>query len=107
MQRLTREYVLALDDLGDWRVLLHSLHAVFDTGSFDAGLDFAIRIGAAAAETNHHPDLTITYPKVCIDLTTHDAGGLTDLDVDLARSISAIAAELGFRADPVPDVEGA
>ncbi|MCB0976626.1 MAG: 4a-hydroxytetrahydrobiopterin dehydratase [Acidimicrobiales bacterium] len=104
MQRLTREDVLALDGLDDWRVLLHSMHAGFRTGTFEAGLEFANRIGAVAEEAKHHPDLTITYPKVCIELTTHDAGGLTDLDVDLARRVSSIAADLGYQADPVPDI---
>jgi 4a-hydroxytetrahydrobiopterin dehydratase len=65
-----------------------------------AGLEFVRRIGLAADEANHHPDLTITYPRVHVLLTTHDAGGLTTRDIDLARTISAIAADLGIAADP-------
>ncbi len=65
-----------------------------------AGVELAVRIGAAADEADHHPDLTITYPRVHVLLTTHDADGLTSRDVDLARTISAIAVELGVPAEP-------
>ena len=61
------------------------------TGSFSAGLEFVNRIGDLAEEANHHPDIELTYPQVRIALTTHDAGGLTAADVDLARQISAVA----------------
>jgi 4a-hydroxytetrahydrobiopterin dehydratase len=86
--------------LDDWRVLLRTLQSSFRTGSMAKGLEFAARIGAAADAANHHPDLTITYPRVHVLLTTHDADGLTTRDVDLARTISAIAAELGITAEP-------
>ena len=60
----------------------------------------SIHAFAAADAANHHPDLTITYPRVHVLLTTHDANGLTGRDVDLARTISAIAGELGATAEP-------
>jgi len=88
------------EGLEDWRVLLRTLQASFRTGSMAKGLDFAARIGVAADAANHHPDLTITYPRVHVLLTTHDAGGLTARDVDLARTISGIAVELGVEAEP-------
>ena len=86
--------------LDEWRVLLRTLQTSFKTGSMAKGVEFAARIGAAADEANHHPDLTITYPRVHVLLTTHDADGLTTSDVDLARRISAIAVELGITAEP-------
>lgn len=97
--RSAREVSAAVEEAG-WRVLLQTVQASFETGSLAAGLAFAARIGVAADAANHHPDLTITYPRVHVRLTTHDAGGLTDRDVDLARTISAIADELGLVADP-------
>jgi 4a-hydroxytetrahydrobiopterin dehydratase len=97
---LTSTQVSESEGLDDWRVLLQSLHSSFKTGSMAKGLDFAARIGAAADEANHHPDLTITYPRVHVLLTTHDADGLTQRDVDLARQISAIANELSIAAEP-------
>jgi 4a-hydroxytetrahydrobiopterin dehydratase len=97
---LTSTQVSESKGLEDWRVLLQSLHSSFKTGSMAKGLDFAARVGAVADEANHHPDLTVTYPRVHVLLTTHDADGLTQRDVDLARKISAIAMELGITAEP-------
>lgn len=99
-ESLTAKAISEHDGLGDWRVLLGSLHASFHTGSMAAGVEFAGRIGAAADEANHHPDLTITYPRVHVTLTTHDANGLTTRDVDLAQTISTIAKELGITVEP-------
>ena len=50
----------------------------------------------APPELNHHPDIDIRYATVRLGLLTHSVGALTELDVELARSISAIAAELGI-----------
>lgn len=99
-ERLTARQVSESDGLADWRVLLRTLQASFKTGSMAKGVELAARIGDAADEANHHPDLTVTYPRVHVLLTTHDADGLTTRDVDLARKISAIAAELGLTAEP-------
>jgi 4a-hydroxytetrahydrobiopterin dehydratase len=97
---LTSTQVSQSEGLEDWRVLLQSLHSSFKTGSMAKGLDFAARVGAAADEANHHPDLTVTYPRVHVLLTSHDADGLTQRDVDLARKISGIAKELDIPAEP-------
>lgn len=99
-EKLTSTQVSEAAGLEDWRVLLRTLQTSFTTGSMARGVEFAARIGAVADVANHHPDLTITYPRVHVLLTTHDADGLTARDVDLARTISAIAAELGITAEP-------
>lgn len=85
--------------LADWRQLVGLIKARFATGDFATGLALVNRIGAAAEAANHHPDVQLTYPAVTVSLTSHDAGGITSRDIDLARQISAIAAELGVRAD--------
>jgi 4a-hydroxytetrahydrobiopterin dehydratase len=97
---LTGSQVSTREGLDDWRVLLRTLQTSFRTGSMAKGLEFAGRVGAAADEVNHHPDLTVTYPRVHVLLTSHDTGGLSERDVALARTISAIAAELGLAAEP-------
>jgi 4a-hydroxytetrahydrobiopterin dehydratase len=84
----------------DWRILFGALHARFRTGSFATGLDLVNRIGAAAEEMNHHPDVDLRYPHVDVRLTSHDAGGVTRRDVDLARQISGFAEVVGADADP-------
>lgn len=83
-----------------WRVVDDAVHARFATGSFADGVAFTVRIGEAADAANHHPDVTITYPEVSVSITTHDAGGLTDLDVDMARAISSIARDLDVAVLP-------
>lgn len=85
--------------LDDWRQVLGTIKARFRTGDFATGLALVDRIGAAAEEANHHPDVTLTYPEVRVTLSSHDVGGITSRDVDLARTISAYAAEAGAEAD--------
>jgi len=100
LETMSARQVDESEGLDDWRVLLRSLHASFRTGSMAAGMALAGRIAAAADEADHHPDLTVTFGRVHVLLTTHDAGGLTGRDVELARTISAIAAELDVPAEP-------
>ena len=85
--------------LDDWRHLLSGIRARFRTGDFATGLALVDRIGAAAEEANHHPDVTLTYPEVVVTLSSHDVGGITSRDLDLARRISGFAADLGAEAD--------
>lgn len=88
------------EGLADWRVLFNALHARFKTGSFASGLDLVNRIGAAAEERNHHPDIDLTYPQVDVRLSSHDVGGVTRRDIELASAISGFAADLGAEAAP-------
>ncbi|MGB0101740.1 MAG: 4a-hydroxytetrahydrobiopterin dehydratase [Nocardioides sp.] len=88
------------EELADWRFFLMRLHARFRTGSFTKGLELVARITEAAEDANHHPDVTLTYPQVDVDLHSHDVHGVTSRDVALARRISEIAAELGLEALP-------
>ena len=92
--------VMAEEGLDDWRFFLMRLHARFRTGSFVKGLELVTRITEAAEAANHHPDVVLTYPQVDVDLSSHDVGGVTSRDLELARRISAIAAELGVEAAP-------
>ena len=98
-RRLTAQE-LEGEGLRDWRILFDTLHARFETGGFARGLELVNRIGAAAEERNHHPDIDLTYPRVVVRLTSHDTGGVTRRDVELARTISGLAAELGATAAP-------
>ena len=91
---------LVAEDLADWRFLVGRLHARFKTGSFVKGVELVQRVADAAEEANHHPDVVLTYPQVDVSLVSHDVGGVTSRDVDLARRISAIAADLGLEPAP-------
>ena len=60
----------------DWRFFLMKLHARFETGSFVKGLELVTRITEAAEAANHHPDVVLTYPRVDVDLQSHDVHGV-------------------------------
>ncbi len=85
--------------LEDWRQLWNILAARYRTPDFATGLALLDRIGAAAEAANHHPDVALSYGSLEIRLVTHDAGGITQADVDLARTISGLAADAGAKAD--------
>lgn len=96
--RLSHDQILEAG-LDDWRKVLDRLRARFRTGDFATGVALVDRIGAAADEADHHPDVSLTYPEVIVTLSSHDVGGVTSRDVELARRISGFAAELGAEAD--------
>jgi 4a-hydroxytetrahydrobiopterin dehydratase len=83
---------VAGEGLADWTFVNDTLHATFETGDFATGLRLVNQIGDAAEAANHHPDILLTYPKVEVTLTSHDAGGVTSRDVSMARTISGYAA---------------
>ncbi len=99
-QLLAMSEVSGAEGLEDWRVLVGALHTRFLTKRFATGLELVNRIGAAAEEADHHPDIDLRYPHVNLKLVSHDVGGLTRRDVRMARRISEIAADLGVRAAP-------
>src|SRR6476619_498754 len=55
--------------------------------NFLQSIEFVNRVAALAESANHHPDIDIRYSKVTLTLSTHDAGGITSNDVNLARAI--------------------
>jgi 4a-hydroxytetrahydrobiopterin dehydratase len=59
-------------------------------GSFRAAIDFVLRVADLADEADHHPELTNVYDRVTIVLTSHDAGGITVKDLDLAAAIDGV-----------------
>jgi 4a-hydroxytetrahydrobiopterin dehydratase len=97
--KLTRKQVAA-EQLADWEYLVGVIEARYETGGFATGLELVNRIGAAAEEADHHPDLTLTWPLVHVRRVSHDAGGVTSRDVAMARRISEIAAEVGVTPTP-------
>lgn len=84
--------------LPDWTWRDDAIHAHLETGDFATGLRLVNRIGEAAEAMNHHPDLDLRYPHLDVRLSSHDAGGVTDRDVKLARTISEYAADEGVGA---------
>ncbi|HEX6499777.1 MAG TPA: VOC family protein [Micromonosporaceae bacterium] len=95
------------DGVEDWRALATGVSAYFRTGSFAAGVELVEAIGTIAGAADRHPDIDLRSTGVTVTLVPDENDGLTDLDVDLARRISAAARELGVPADPsaVQDVQ--
>lgn len=88
--------------LADWRFGLGAILATFRAGSFPEAVAFAAAAAELAEAHDHHPDIDVRYPdRAIVRLTTHAAGGLTTRDTDLARELSAIAAERGLTAEPL------
>jgi 4a-hydroxytetrahydrobiopterin dehydratase len=70
--------------LPDWKIEAGELVRIFQFKDFRAALGFVNRVGELAEEAGHHPDVDIRYNRVRLGLVTHDAGGLTAKDFDLA-----------------------
>lgn len=98
---VTPEEFGELDGLDDWRVALDAIHTTFTATSYLAAAALVMSIAEIAEAHAHHPDVELRYPgRVHVLLTTHATGGLTTLDVDVARAISAAAALVGAVSDP-------
>lgn len=80
----------ALGELRDWSVYEGKLVKTFQFAAYGDGLVFASAVGHLAERLNHHPDLLIGYRKVTIAVVTHDVGGLSPYDVELARRIDLL-----------------
>jgi 4a-hydroxytetrahydrobiopterin dehydratase len=63
----------------------------FEFDSYLEGVGFAAGAGGLAEEAFHHPDMTVSWREVEVRLTTHDAGGITDADIDLAERFNDLA----------------
>lgn len=62
----------------------------FKFDSYLAGVDFAVRVAQAAEQVDHHPDLLIGYKRVKVTFVTHDAGGVTELDLAGASATNGL-----------------
>ncbi len=80
----TQEAQARLGKLKEWHIEGGQLVKVFKFRHFRDSLAFVNKVGELAEEAGHHPDIDIRYSTVRLTLTTHDAGGLTDKDFDLA-----------------------
>jgi 4a-hydroxytetrahydrobiopterin dehydratase len=77
-------------DAPAWELVGGRLVKVVVCPSFAAALDFVMAVGRLAEEADHHPDIDIRWRTVTLALITHDVGGLTELDLALARAIDAL-----------------
>ena len=79
-----------LETLDGWTAEHKFLKKRFSFNNFAESLDFVNRVGALAEAANHHPDITFGWGYAEIALTTHDRGGVTDVDIALAKQIDTL-----------------
>jgi len=87
-KKLTDEEVEnSLADLNDWKAENENLKKHFEFKNFAESLGFINRVGALAEKLDHHPDILFGWGYAEFFITTHDAGGITQRDFQLARAI--------------------
>jgi 4a-hydroxytetrahydrobiopterin dehydratase len=84
----------ALARLPGWSIVDGKLQREFRFGDFNQAFAFMTRAALLAEQMNHHPEWWNVYSRVRVDLTTHDAGGISELDIEMAGAMNGYAAEL-------------
>jgi len=80
-----------LKGLPGWMVVNEKLHKEFQFENFNQAFGFMTRAAMEIEKMNHHPEWFNVYNRITIELTTHDAGGITKNDVSLARILNSLA----------------
>ena len=84
------EAALSAPDGPQWEMAGGQLVKSVSCGDFARALAFVNEVGRLAEAANHHPDIDIRYSRVTLALVSHDAGGITNRDLDLARAIDGV-----------------
>ena len=84
------EAALSADDGPAWHLIAGKLIKTVVCDDFVAALAYVGEVGRLAEEVDHHPDIDIRYNRVTLALITHDSGGITQADLDLARAIDGL-----------------
>ena len=80
-----------LDGISGWTVENEKLHKEFQFDSFVEAFGFMVSVALIAESMNHHPEWFNVYNRVTVDLATHDAGGISALDFELAKKIDVLS----------------
>jgi 4a-hydroxytetrahydrobiopterin dehydratase len=83
-----------LASLADWKIADGKLHREYKFADFAHAFGFMAAVATIAEKMDHHPEWMNVYNRVTVDLSTHDAGGLTEFDFDLAAAMEKIASKL-------------
>ena len=84
----------ALAELPGWKLADGKLHREYKFDDFTLAFGFMAACATAIEKMNHHPEWSNVYGTVIVDLTTHDAGGVTKNDADLAATMERVAQRL-------------
>ena len=95
MAKLTDSEITAgLANLTGWTVQNAKLHREYKFADFAHAFGFMATAAPTIEKNDHHPEWANVYNRVTVDLTTHDAGGITQKDLDLAKLLEGIAKQL-------------
>jgi 4a-hydroxytetrahydrobiopterin dehydratase len=86
------ELETAVGTLPEWRLASGELVREWKFADFVTAIGFVNQVAALAEEAGHHPDIDIRYNKVRLGLVSHDAGGITQRDISMAKRIGALPA---------------
>lgn len=90
--KLTSEEITAqLSELSQWSIVEGKLHKHFQFESFIHAFGWMCSVALVAEAMGHHPEWANVYNRVTVDLTTHDAGGITNMDLELAKRMDQLA----------------
>ena len=80
-----------LEQYGSWSIENNKLHREYSFDNFIQAFGFMTEVALIAERTNHHPEWFNVYKKVVVDLTTHEADGITERDFGLAKKMEEFA----------------
>jgi len=89
---IAQNITLDLKAVPDWSKRAQTICRTFKLDGFMLSIAFVRRIAKQAQKINHHPDIDIRFDRVTLTLTTHDAGGITEKDIALARQCDVVYA---------------
>jgi len=90
MKLSSEEISQKLKDLPGWNLKEEKLHKDFEFGSFNEAFGFMTRAAIEIEKMNHHPEWLNVYNRLSVDLMTHDAGGITQNDIQLAKILNSL-----------------
>jgi len=91
MIRLSSESIdHELENLKGWTIVNNKIHKEFQFDDFNQAFGFMTRAAMHIEKMNHHPEWFNVYNKIIVDLTTHDAGGITQNDINLAKILNSL-----------------
>lgn len=95
MERLSETLIeQAMANFPEWSQTGDAIQRTFQFPDFVASMRFVNQVATAAERVQHHPDMLIRWNKVTLTLSTHDAGGITEKDFDLARVCDEAAVKM-------------
>lgn len=94
---LEAQEVEELSKTSGWQSSAGALEKTFSFHAYRDGVAFAVAVAMVADQRDHHPDIALGYARVTVRWSTHDAGGITELDRELAKLSDEIAVRHGSK----------